>query len=171
MTHSLFQHTCSCSPWRCGATSSAQPHSWILQTPKIRQPAWSHHCPWRGTALPVGNGECCSSARLGHVVLPTAPVPLCSRRSRWIHGGGTAVQGTRLILQIPRYHSSVPVLQTGIMYFEVVVLEYHPLGHCILHIAFYIDVISHMTPDYVLVRDEKADVSPPYGVKPHSEAC
>lgn len=66
------------------------------------------------------------------------------------------MQGTRLILQIPQYHSSVPVLQSGIMYFEAVVLEYHQLGHCILHS----DVISHVTPDYVMVRDEKANVSP-----------
>lgn len=74
--------------------------------------------------------------------------------------------GTRLVLQIPQYLSSVLVLQSGIVYFEVMVLEYHQLSHCVLHS----DVISHATPDYVVVRDEKNNVSPPYGVKSLSEA-
>lgn len=76
------------------------------------------------------------------------------------------MQGTRLILQIPQYHSSVPVFHSSVTYFEVVVLEYHQLGCCILHS----DVIPHVTPDYVVVRDEKANVSPPYRVKSRREA-
>lgn len=76
------------------------------------------------------------------------------------------MQCTGLILQIPQYHSSVPVLQSGIVYFEVMVLEYHQIDNCILHRH----VISHVTTGYVVVRDEKINLSPLYRVKSHSEA-
>lgn len=149
-----------------GPTSSVQPHSWILQTSEIGQSAWCHHCPGEGRAPSAGMGERCLSAVLGHVVLPAAPACLCSRRRQCVHGGGTDVQGTRLILQIPQYHGSVPVFHSSDTYFEVVVLEYHQLGCCVLHSG----VIPHVTPDYVVVRDEKANVSPPYRVKSRREA-